>query len=213
MHRLIVLALAIWVTLPLASQDKEASDILDRASNQLTGAETLQVLFELTITYPEEESITLSSKVVQSGKKFLFINKEQEYYGNGEDIWIYIPSHNEVQINDFEEDELEDYFITPLDLLSQYKSGKFESRISDQDGQDIYVELKPIDDYNEYSKLRLTIGRTTAEIKHVKAFSKDATVVEIEITDIKKNIPVKDELFQFDVSKYPGVHVEDLRLD
>jgi len=157
--------------------------------------------------------MTYPSSVKQSGKKFLFKNSEQEYYGNGDDIWVYIPAHNEVQINDFEEDELEDYFITPLDLLTQYKKGNYAYQIADDHGSTVDIELKPNDEYSDYSKLRVTIVKKSNEIKVVKVFGKDASTFTLAIQSVVRNMEMPDSLFVFDKSLHPGVHIEDLRLD
>jgi len=211
--RILGILLLTTISIGLGAQDKEARKILDKVAKSYESATTISVDFDLTIKYPDDEPMTYPSSVKQSGKKFLFKNSEQEYYGNGDDIWVYIPAHNEVQINDFEEDELEDYFITPLDLLTQYKNGNYAYQIADDHGSTVDIELKPNDEYSDYSKLRVTIVKKSNEIKVVKVFGKDASTFTLAIQSVVRNMEMPDSLFVFDKSLHPGVHIEDLRLD
>ena len=197
----------------LSAQDKKAKKILDKLNESYTSSTTLTISFDLVVQYPDEEATTLPSKVIQKDKKFLFQNSEQEYYGNGDDIWIYIPSQNEVQINDFEEDDTEDYFITPLDLLNQYTNGQYEYKLTSQKKGLAEIEFKPLDEFSDYSKFRINVKLDKNEIEQIVAFGKDASRVDILITDVKRDLDYSDTTFEFDLSKYPDVHVEDLRLD
>ncbi len=211
--RLIFIITLLSSSLLLSAQDKKAKKILDKLSESYTSSKSIEVIFDLIILYPDEEPTTYSSSVIQKGKKFVFRNSEHEYYGNGEDIWIYIPSKNEVQINDFEEDEAEDYFITPLDLLNQYKSGKYEYSIAEERKNDLDLEFKPFDEFADYSKFRITVLSKTNEITSIVAFGKDGSRLTLNITNVLKDKIYDDKIFKFDKSKNPGVRIEDLRLD
>lgn len=199
--------------LTLAGQSKKAKRLLDRISEHYTTAKSMEVTFDLIINYPEEEPKTYPSVVIQKGKKFVFRNSEQEYFGNGDDIWIYIPAQNEVQINDFDEDEAEDYFITPLDLLNQYQGGEYEYDIVAERNSDLDIEFKPIDEFSDYSKFRLTILKKDESIQLITAFGKDGSQVVLKINKVVQGRKYDDKIFEFDPAKYPGVRVEDLRLD
>ena len=51
------------------------------------------------------------------------------------------------------------------------------------------------------------------EIISIKTFSRDGTRVTILINEMKTNKKYEADTFTFDATKYPGVKVEDLRID
>ena len=213
MKRLATLLFLISVVLSTNAQDKSAQKVLDKLSAYYTGLASISIDFDMIVTYPEDDPVTYASTVLQWGNKFFFKNSEYEYYGNGDDIWIYDFSRNEVQINDFEEDEAEDYFITPLDLLNQYKSDNYEYQTAVEGREHTEIEFKPLDEFSDYSKFLIHVNKKKNEVDKIVAFGKDASRVTIEIKGHKENPSVSDQMFEFDKSKYPGVLIEDLRLD
>jgi hypothetical protein len=47
----------------------------------------------------------------------------------------------------------------------------------------------------------------------MKVFAKDGSRYTLKVNEIKPNKNYGPETFVFDASKYPGIHVEDLRID
>lgn len=208
-----ILFLLSLLAADLPGQDKKATRILDKLYDAYSASSSITIDFDLTIQFPEEEATTLPSQVVQSGNKFVFSNSEHAYYGNGNDIWVYIAAQNEVQINDFEEEESEDYFITPLDLLKQYGNGQYEYEIREDRKSELDIEFKPIDEFSDYAKFRITVNPSKNEVSKIVAFGKDGTKISIDMGKLSRNISYPDSYFEFDAKKYPGVRIEDLRLD
>ena len=203
----------LLISSALSAQSRKAKKILDKLSETYTQSKSIAVEFDLIVKFPEEDPTSYSSVVIQKGNKFLFQNSEQEYYGNGDDIWIYLPAQNEVQINDYDEEESEDYFITPLDLLNQYKSGKYDYQITDDRKGETDIEFMPLDEFNDYSKFRITVTDKQMEIAKILAFGKDGSLMTLDIRNINRDKEYDDQIFEFDRTKYPGVRIEDLRLD
>ena len=208
----VIIITILFGLVQVQAQDKKAKRILDNLSDRYTALASIEIDFDLTIQYPEEEKVTYPSSVIQQDNKFVFKNSEHEYYGTGEDIWVYIADQNEVQINDFEEEESDDYFITPLDLLNQYKKDKFKYHISSDKGITKELEFVPTDEFADYSKFRITVDSKKLEINHIIGFGKDGAVVTIDISKVLENKSYPESIFIFDKSKYPGVRIEDLRL-
>ncbi len=206
----------VWcaiLTISAIAQDKKADKILDKLSQEYSNIGSLSIDFDLIIEYPEQDKISLPSSVIQSGDKWVFSNTEQVLYNNGSDIWMFIPSKNEVEINDLDEEAAEDFFVSPLGILNEYKSGKYKYQIADKDRTLTHIEFIPKDEFSDYSKFKVAINTSQNVIKEIRAFGKDGSKATLIIIDIKKDISVTDETFQFDKAKYPGVRVEDLRLD
>ena len=202
------------LTVGIQAQDKKATKVLDKLSEKYGSVASVAIDFNLTVDYPEQEPVTMASSVIQSGERWVFKNEQQELYNDGEAIWMFLPDRNEVQINDYEgegEDE-EGYFVSPLGILKQYKGDTYEYRISAKDGWHTEIEFKPNDEFSDYAKFRLSIDTKKNEITEVVAFGKDGSKATIVITDVNLSPQISDQLFIFDVSKYPDVIVEDLRM-
>lgn len=210
--RFLLLHSFLFLSIFINAQDQKAKTILDNLNEAYSSKHSIEISFDLTIKFPEEEAMTYDSHVIQSDKMFVFTNSEHEYYGNKDGIWVYVRAQNEVQINDFDEEEADDYFITPLDLLSQYESGGYLYNIVDERDKELDIEFIPKDEFSDYSKFRITVAPKTNELNQVLAFGKDGSRVSIKIKDVQRGKHYDAAIFQFDKSKYPGVIVEDLRL-
>lgn len=208
-----IIALLILLHVGLQAQDKKAAKILDKISASYDEATSITLNFDVTIKYPDEEPLLYPSTVIEADGKWIFRNKEQEIYQDGSDIWVYIPSQNEVQINDYDPEEADDYFVSPINILKQYKEGGHKYQISHKDKQKTSIELVPKDEFSDYAKIRITTDNKTSEINAVEVFSKDGTLVSVEIKDLKTDLSYPSDFFDFDASRYPDLIVEDLRLD
>ncbi len=213
MIRLSTILLFLIVSLPSWGQDKQAKKILDKMSKVYDGYENLVVDLNMEVTFPEEAMQSSKVTITQSENKYKVIHPDQEIYCNGEDIWLFITSHNEVEINDYDPEDGGDFMITPKDLLKQYQSGKYAYQLIEKKKDFAMVEFKPLDRDSDYAKFRLSIHTQRSAIKEMWAFGKDGSLVHIEITNLKVNQSLSNDIFTFDASKYPDVRIEDLRLD
>ncbi len=214
MMKYISIITLIFLAFSSQAQDKKATKILDKLSDKYGSVASVAIDFDLTVDYPEQEPVLMASSVIQSGVRWVFKNEQQELYNNGESVWMFLPSRNEVQINDYdaEEEGEEGYLVSPLGILKQYKGDTYEYRISAKDGWYTEIEFKPTDEFSDYAKFRLSIDTQKNEISEVIAFGKDGSKAKIVITDIDLSPKISDQLFIFDASKHPDVIVEDLRM-
>lgn len=204
--------LLLIVTISLFGQDRKAKKILDQVSEIYDSYDNVEVKIKMSVAFPGEETITDNVSIIQEGKKFVFAHPDQTMYCDGTDLWVYIPSQNEVQINDYEIDEESDYMISPRDLLKQYKSGKYEYQLLSKTKTTAEIEFKPLDLDSEYSKYRISFDTNLKQISNVVAFGKDGSRVSLAVTDLIHDQEYSDSYFNFDLKKNPSVIVEDLRL-
>ena len=203
----------MFLGISVSGQDKKAAKILDKVTQAYDAATSITIDFDVIMKFPEEDAITYVSKVVESKGKWYFENEEQKIYQDGKDIWVYIPSKNEVQINDYDPAESEDYFVSPVSIIRQYKDGGHKYQISEKTSTTTFIELIPTDEFSDYAKIRLMITNSSHEVKQVEVFNKDGSVAAVVVKNITTDKPYDASFFDFDVSKYPDIIVEDLRLD
>jgi len=193
-----------------------ATDLLDQLNDRYINAESVTIDFALTIKMAERPESIEKGRLIQQGDKFKIEMKDQDIYCNGDDLWYHLKPRNEVQINDYEGGE-DVGVISPADLLNQYKTGAFEYALTKEykRGETHYseIEFKPNDEFSDYSKLRAVVNVDDLKIVEVLAFGKDGSrfkmTLEKEAFDRKYNA----QYFTWDAGLFPGVTVEDLRLD
>lgn len=212
MIRILIVLFSLLLHITLTGQDKGAKKILDKVSDKYDAYKSVEIHFDLTIKYPDQASENQKASIIQQGKNFIFRSKAQDIYANGKSVWYYLKDRNEVQINNFDEDE-ELGMLTPKDLLRQYKANKFEYALVNEDAVYAYIEFKPFDTYDDYSKYRVKFNKAKSDFEFIEAFGKDGSKISITIASVSSNKSYPAGLFTFDTKAHPGVFVEDLRID
>ncbi len=208
----VLMILLLMISSSLHAQDKAAQKILNKVSNLYDSYSSIQVVLNMTVIFPERENQQSVVTITQQGDKFVFDHPQQAMYCDGQNIWLYLADHNEVQINDYEQEEGDDYMISPKDLMKQYKSGKYGYKLESKSGSIASIIFKPLDRDSDYAKYRITIDTKKRLIKEIIAYGKDGSRVQLSVQKMTPNLKFEDSYFDFDTSKYPGVRVEDLRL-
>ena len=103
--------------------------------------------------------------------------------------------------------------IGPQELLTLYRAQDlvFVSMGARNDGTAV-VEAKPLKGrFDEFAKF--SIHLKGGKLTYILALAKDGTRTEINVGTAAFPASLDRRLFTFDPAAYPGVHVEDLRLD
>ena len=207
-------------TVQFASEtsDPAAKAVLEKLRIKYETYKTVGLDFTLTIENPGEDKEIQTGSLLQKGEQYCLKLDNQAIYCDGKTLWIYLKNNNEVQVNnvdDFEEEEEE--FLSPKDLLRIYEKENFICALTNdgfENGKTIQqIEFKPLDKDSEYAKMRVTIDKRKNQIMRIKAFGTDGTRYTMQITKFKPNLTCKAADFVFDPAKFPGVLVEDLRID
>lgn len=196
--------------------DPAAKKILDKLKAEYDTYNSMEVNFELVLELPQQEAEVQNGLVIQQGDNYKLELDDRAIYSNGQYVWLHIKKNNEVQINDADGDE-EANMMSPKDMLQLYESGKFVYAITAEpllEGKKVtQIEFKPLDRDSEFSKMTLFVDKKTKKMAQMKVFSKDGGRYTLKINDITANKEYSLATFAFDESKFPGIHVEDLRID
>ena len=197
--------------------DPVAEEILNRISKKYEAYKTIEAAFSLEIEIPEEETEIQTGKMKTEGDKFNIDFGDYSMISNGKDFWFHSKRNKEVQLNSASEIEAEENMMNPKDFFNFHKKGKYLYALVNENfenGKAIQqIEFKPLEDESEYSKIRMTIEKKTNSISRIKVFSKDGSRFVLKIDKLTPNKAFASTAFQFDKSKYPDVHIEDLRID
>jgi len=196
--------------------DPAATKILDKLKAEYDTYTSMEVDFDLLMELPGQPAENQKGKVIQQDDMYFLELDERAIYSNGEYVWMHIKKNNEVQINDADMGE-EANMLSPKDMLSLYESGEFVYVIVAEpllDGRKVtQIDFKPLDRDSEFSKMTLYIDSSTKKMSQMKVFSKDGSKYTLKINDITPNKKYDLAVFAFDESQFPGIHVEDLRID
>ncbi|HZV71826.1 MAG TPA: outer membrane lipoprotein carrier protein LolA [Saprospiraceae bacterium] len=190
--------------------DPEALKILTSASEGFK-TKNARLNFNLRISYPGKETETNEGVLYQAGKNYRLELKDYIILSDGTTRWLYLKGPNEVNI--YNESNGQDW-ISPQDFLQLYASKELVFILASKkpDGTAV-IEAKPLKGrFEDYSKF--TIGIKNGALSYINGLSSDGTRQEMSITNV--TFPATwdaAKLFTFQPASYPGVHIEDLRLD
>lgn len=190
--------------------DPEAINMLTKAG-QSFATKPAQVNFKMKMTFPGEAPVTSDGMLYQSGKSYNLELKEYAIISDGMTRWVYLKGPNEVNI--YNESNGQDW-ISPQDFLKLHTANDLVFILAGTraDGVSI-IEAKPLKGrFEDYSKI--TIGIKSGALNFINALSSDGMRQDMSITSITYPTTMDaQKLFTFNKAAYPGVYVEDLRLD
>ncbi|MER3498729.1 MAG: outer membrane lipoprotein carrier protein LolA [Chitinophagaceae bacterium] len=209
----ILLLLISILSFAQTSNDPEAKKILDAVSAKFKSFKAVQASF----TYKVENSSgkTLSTKkgtVFMKGTKYRVSFIGQEIFCDGNNVWTYDKSSNEVTVTRLDGSN---NTLTPQKLFTNFYDKDFlyklngEKKEGEKNLQEI--EMTPNDKTKPFHKVYVLVDKTSKTIYSTKVLEKAGNRYSYTVTSLKGNANVPDSKFVFNPKDYPGVEVVDLR--
>jgi outer membrane lipoprotein-sorting protein len=146
------------------------------------------------------------------GVKYKVLITGQEIYCDGATIWTYDVAAKEVQISALDNSSGS---ITPQKLFTNFYDKDFLFILNPdvkRAGKTYQVvELTPIDKTKPFFKVLLEVDKATKIIMSTQVFEKTGNRYLYAINTISTSTVIPDDTFAFNVKKFPGVEVIDLR--
>ncbi len=196
--------------LSAGESDARATAVLKKTSAKIKGFASYEMLFKLTHHVNKSSQKVWSGTYRQSGKKFYFDLDQQLVVSNGKTTWLYLKNRNEVQLNDAETDETN--MLSPKFFTELYKSKDFVYVLTDAGASQYVIDFKPLDKRSAYARITLKISKKTNLPMDITVINKDGTRYYFNEISFNPGKKFNDSIFSFNVAKYPGISVEDLRL-
>ena len=192
--------------------DPEAITLLERMENTIAEMDPVEADFTIQVDSPgEDDDVHFEGKYYQHQKAYRVETDDYEIFSDGKSHWMYDREFNEVVISDVEESG---DFTTPIDYLRMYKQDDFVARIlPGSSGDEVQCEIKPLDKFADYSKLRLTIESSTARPLELIVFEKSGDRMTLTVDRIEHGEVRPASWYVFDPEQYEGLTIEDIRLD
>lgn len=192
--------------------DPKARQILKAVSEKIKTGKGVTFGFSFVTQAAESAPVIQKGKAMILGNKFVLDFPEQQLTSDGTTLWVYLKKRNEVQIQDAA--GLAEDPISPYKLLKIHEAPELvyilagESRVNGAVCD--VVEFKPLNYDVEYFKIKAEIDRAQSQYRSITLYLKSGDSYVLNITS-QANTPFADSLFAFDLKKYPGIRVEDLR--
>ncbi|MDE3183587.1 MAG: outer membrane lipoprotein carrier protein LolA [Bacteroidota bacterium] len=197
----------------LGVSDPDAKVILDNVSAKFKTYKTVTADFTLSITNATGKvEGTKKGIVYMKGSKYRVNISGQQIYSDGDNIWTYDKSANEVQLTKFDPSA---NTITPQKMFTNFYDKDFLYKLNGEkkEGNKMVqeIELTPVDKTKTFFKVLVNVDKATKNIISSKVFEKNGDRYIYTINLMKPNTNLPDSLFTFDAKKYPNVEVVDLR--
>lgn len=211
--------LALFTTLAVvkvqgqATNDPEAKKILDGVSAKFKTYKTVKAAF----TYKVENAAgkTLSSKngtINMKGTKYRISIVGQEIFCDGTNLWTYDKASNEVTITKFDNGS---NTLTPQKMFTNFYDKDFLYKLNGEKKQGTKtvqeIEMTPTDKTKAFHKVYVYVDKTAKTLYSTKVLETSGNRYSYTVNSLTPNTAIDDSQFVFDVKKYPGVEVIDLR--
>lgn len=193
--------------------DEAAKKILDNVSTKFKTYKTVTANFTLKVENSSGKSLgTKTGSVYMKDSKYRVNISGQEIYSDGNNIWTFDQSANEVQITKFDPST---NTLTPQKMFTNFYDKDFLYKLNSETkkGNKVIqqIELTPLDKTKMFFKVLVDIDKASNSIVSTKVFEKNGNRYTYTVNNMKLNSPLAETLFQFNNSTHPGVEVVDLR--
>lgn len=202
----------LFLSLCIQAQTPEAAKkLLDEVSKTISGFQNLTFDFTYVLENRQEnirQETKGSATISGDFYKLNFLGNEQLF--DGEKTYTIIPENEEITISSLEDDN--DFGINPSKLLVFYREGyAFQWDIKQNVKNRIiqFVKLIPIEENKDLKYLLLGIDLKTKTIFRLIEITTSQTRTTLTLKNLKTNMTLKPDFFDFDVSKYPDYYIND----
>jgi outer membrane lipoprotein-sorting protein len=98
----------------------------------------------------------------------------------------------------------------PSGIYTMYKKG-YKVRLIDENAASWTIDLYPEDIKSEIIRVRLTIGKTSNDLKRLEYKRNDGVVLTVMVSEYNLKFKPDQETFIFKPEKYKGVEIVDMR--
>ncbi len=193
----------------LGVNDPAAKKILDGVSAKFKSFKNVQATFTLKIENAAGKNMGVKSGTVyMKGNKYRYSLSGTEVFSDGVNIWSLDKAAKEVTINKIDPSGSA---ITPQKLFTNFYDKDFLYRLNGEANGKQEIELTPLDKSKPYFKFLLYVNKAAQTLNSTKVFMNDGNRTTYSSGPMINNKIIPDDTFIFDIKKYPGVEVVDLR--
>ena len=193
----------------MGSNDPEAKKILDGVSAKFKSFKTVRSKFSLKIENSANKVLgNINGTVYMKGTRYRISATNQEIFCDGSNVWTLDRAAKEVNITKLDPSN---NTITPQKLFTSFYDKDFLYKLNGEKSGIQEIELTPIDKTKTFFKVLVSVNKANKTISSIKVFEKAGNRNTYSVSAMNTTTDIADATFVFDIKKYPGVNVEDLR--
>jgi outer membrane lipoprotein carrier protein len=211
MYRILSSILFLFSTLILSGQtDPEAIKVLDKFSATAFAAPSVSIKFSMVnVNLAENSRDTVRGTLLMLRDQYRLELPDNISWFNGNTSWNYLIKEKEVTIT--KPDRKDDsFFSKPSSIFTMYKKG-YKTRLIEDNLKNWIIDLYPEDVKTDVMRIRLTIGKTLNDLVSAEYRKKDGVVINLLVSEYNLKNKPETGAFTFDLKKYKGVEVVDMR--
>ena len=200
--------------------DPKAKAILDELSKKTKAYKTIKSTFSLCVESKDKKKDCQDGSILIKGKAYKVNLKGQEYYNNGTYIWNYVASAKETTKDFAPKPEEKGKNKKGLDIskmFTMYEDGfKYKYEKDEQmDGVEVQtINLYPLNpDQQDFHTIKLFVDKNKKQLHAVKFLNKDGSNRTILLKSFSPDTEMADDLFNYEATPHPGIHLEDMTKD
>tara|TARA_B100000475_G_C15008909_1_gene319494 strand:- start:243 stop:869 length:627 start_codon:yes stop_codon:yes gene_type:complete len=189
-----------------SQDDKIALDMLNSMSDNYKKMKGFTSSFTYTMkNLTEDITDSFSGKISVRDDKYVLYIEGQKIINDSKTVWTYLEDLNEVTISDFDPSEQD---ISINNVFEVYKEG-YKHKFIDKVNEINNVEIYPDDEGKSYYKISFAILENNL-LSSFTVYDKSNSIFIYSIDDFLEE-ELDNELFTFDLEKYPDIEVIDFR--
>ena len=193
----------------MGNSEPEAKKILDAVSAKFKTYKSVQSKFSLKIENSTGKVLgNKAGTVYMKSTKYRVSITGQEIFCDGSNVWTLDKAAKEVTISKLDPSN---NTITPQKLFTNFYDKDFLYKLNGITKGVQEIELTPIDKSKPFFKVLVYVNKATQTINSTKVFENAGNRFTYAVSGMNTTGNVDDGMFLFDIKKYPGVEVVDLR--
>ncbi len=195
----------------IAQSDKDAQKLLDQVIDHTSSYINFKADLSYTMVNVDMGIDEKKSGIIfVEGDNYRIEMEGQVIISDGKTIWTYLEDSEEVMVSDVDENEES---ISPTQILTKYNDSykaKFGSDKKHKNSNLKEICLKP-NDKNNFEKMSVIVNANKLSLESFSVYDVNGNVFTYHIINLKSNLELTADTFNFDYSKYTDVEVIDMR--
>ncbi len=206
----IVLIIALFFTVQLRAQEKNAGKLLKKVVDKTASYKNFKAQLSYTMVNTEMNIDEKKTGVLYvEGDHYRIEMEGQIIISDGKTIWTIINDSQEVMVSSADDG---DESISPTKILSTYSDykAKFDKSQSFRKSSLKTIDLKPKKG-EKFEKLSVVVNTKNDGLERFSIYDKDGNIFTYHIINMQTNLNLPPNTFVFSAKDYPGYEVEDMR--
>jgi outer membrane lipoprotein-sorting protein len=213
MKKKIFISVFFFFTCSLYAQNvsPQVAPIIEKTAQKYNALSAFSIDFKMSMENDKKKILNYEGVLWVKNDKYFLTFDDQIIANDGEVMWNYQKSINEVSLFDAEDDDFS--IFHPAKMLNNWNKeydAKFIREEELKKKQLIIVDLKPKKKSSFY-KIRLFIDKNTSYIQQIMMYELDETTITYTITKFTSNATIVDTKFIFNKNDFPNVEINDMR--